>query len=431
MSVADPNRLRAVIKWFGENYTKNQGLSEKGRMGTMLGVVPMSEMGLLPTRNFREGSFSLAEEIGGENLHATLVGAREGCRACPVRCKRVVTGEQLDKRYGGPEFESIGSLGSNCCIGDPNALVKANELCNSLGLDTISTGVTIAFAMECFEARILTYDDTDGENIRFGNASAMLQLIEMIGLRRGIGGLLAEGSLRAAEKLGRGSERFSMSVKGQELPAHDPRGKWAVALGYAVSPTGADHLQAAHDTWFERDPHPEIPYGFVDVSDLWPFGIYEPMEATSLDAKKVRAFAVLQRWWSLHNVLDLCIFVSTPEYRMTGLDRLVEITHAVTGWNVTDSELLRAGELGITLARMFNYREGFSRADDRLPERLYEDLPYCHGSHPGISRDEFSSALSLYYSLMGWDAEGQPHEWKKIELGLANCCSDYTKREEA
>ncbi len=414
----DPATVRDLSAWFGKHFPENEGLRTKGLMGTMLGVTSMSELGLLPTRNFQHGSFEAAESIGGEHLHSELVKEREGCRACPVRCKRVVTGSQFDTRYGGPEFESVGSLGSCCGVGDPEVVVRANERCNALGLDTISTGVTIAFAMECSQRGLLPTGFADGIDIRFGNGDALLALCELIAKREGAGNLLAEGSLRASRVIGRGAEQYSMTVKGQELPAHDPRGKWGVALGYAVSPTGADHLQSAHDTWFEREPHPEIEFSYMDVSDLYPFGIYAPMKAARLDATKVVAFAQLQKWWSLHNVLDLCIFVSAPEYRMTGLRELVALTQAITGWNVTDQELLRAGELGITLARLFNALEGETAGSDVLPNRLHAPLPFGEGTHPGVPREEFAAARELYYQLLGWDAEGHVLPWKEQELAV-------------
>lgn len=423
--LADPEAIRRHIQWFAHSFPENAGLSSKGKFGTMLGVEPMSVMGLLPTLNFTRGSFAGAHAITGEQLVETLVGGREGCRACPVRCKRVVTGERLDNRYGGPEFESIGSLGSNCGIADPYFVVKANERCNALGLDTISAGVTIAFAMECEQAGLLRDQWPERPNLHFGNGEALLETCELIAKRSGIGDLLAEGSRRAAERIGQGSSEYSMAVKGLEIPAHDPRGKWGVALGYAVSPTGADHLQAAHDTWFERQPAPEIPYTYIDISDLWPFGIYDPMPGASLSGEKVRAFVQLQRWWALHNVLDLCIFVSAPEYRMAGLGVVRELVAAATGWNVLDSELLRAGELSITLARIFNAREGFSAEDDVLPERLHMELPFDSGTHPGIARVEFDAARRTYYELVGWSPDGTPTRAKCLELGILGRCSSW------
>ena len=423
--MADQDGLRSLTKWFQGAFEENPGLSLKGKIGTMFGVQPMSEMGLLPTRNFTAGSFAEAHCITGETLVETTVREREGCRACPVRCKRVVTGAEFDHRYGGPEFESIGSLGSNCGIGNPDVIVKANERCNALGLDTISTGVTVAFAMECGEAGLLGKFEHEGEALRFGNGQALLDVCELIARRDGLGDILAEGSVRAAEAIGHGSIQFAMAVKGLEIPAHDPRGKWGVGLGYAVSPTGADHLQAAHDTWFERTPQPELESSYVDVSDLWPFGVYEPMPGPTLGREKVKAFVPLQKWWSLHNVLDVCIFVSTPEYRLTGLDKLCQLVSHATGWNVLDSELLRAGELGVTMARIFNIREGFSEAQDELPLRFHQDLPHAGGAHPGIPRSDLQEALLLYYGLLGWSSNGTPTAAKCEELGIYQDCKRW------
>lgn len=409
--------LKDLTGWFRKNYRQNPGLIAKQVFGTAESVLPLNENGMLPTRNFSEGSFEEADRISAEELRRRFAAGSKACRGCPVACKRRVRGSGIEERYGGPEYETIGSLGSNCGIGDLSAICKANELCNKYGLDTISTGVTIAFAMECCEKGLLKSDRA--KTLRFGNAETVLELCRQIAFREGLGDLLAEGVARAAKHIGKGAEEFAMHVKGQEVPAHEPRGKWLVGLGYAVSPTGADHLQAAHDTFFSRPPNVEARYGFTDVSDLWGFGIYQPMPATSISKDKVRMFTILQRWWSLHNVLDICIFVSSPRYRMTSLCQLGKLVHAVTGWETHAWELLRVGEIGITLARVFNVREGFGKEDDRLPNRFHMPLPYLYNStHPGIPKHDFNMALSLYYELMGWDETGIPKTWKLIDLGI-------------
>lgn len=215
-------------------------------LGTAKNVLPLNEMGLLPTRNFHNGYFEKAEEISGEKMKETILIRREACYGCSIACKRVVKVDEpyrVDPQYGGPEYETIGAFGSLCLVYDLKAIAKANELCNKYGLDAISTGLTIAFAMECYENGIITKKETGGIDLKFGNAHAMVKMVEDIALRRGLGDILAEGSKRAAKRFGSKAEVFAMQVKGQELPSHEPRGKWAVGLGYAVSPTGADHLK--------------------------------------------------------------------------------------------------------------------------------------------------------------------------------------------
>jgi len=424
VKVKDEGKINEYARWFAKNVTNCLGLTQLKNLGTAKNVIPLNRMGLLPTYNFKQGTFSEAEKISGEKMKETVSKKQEGCYACPVRCKQSInkkTSSQndLDPVYGAPEYETIGSLGSNCGINDIVTIAKANELCSRYGLDTISTGVTIAFAMECYEKGLLQESQLNNVKPEFGNGPALLKLIKMIAFREDIGELLAEGSSKAGKKIGNGAEKISMSVKGQELPAHEPRGKWGVGLGYAVSPTGADHLVAAHDSIFEVEGTLEEEFGPVDITDLHLFGITEPVSATSLNEKKVRLFIHLQYLWSLYNVLDLCIFVGVPENRMLTLEKLVDLVKAVTSWSKTSIwELVKAGERGITMARAFNVREGFTTRDDVLPERLHQ--PLKSGPYKGfaIDKKEFAKAKNLYYEMMGWDEEGIPKKGKLVELGI-------------
>jgi len=424
VKVKDEGKINEYARWFAKNVTNCLGLTQLKNLGTAKNVIPLNRMGLLPTYNFKQGTFSEAEKISGEKMKEIVSKKREGCYACPVRCKQVInkkTSSQndLDPVYGAPEYETIGSLGSNCGINDIVTIAKANELCSRYGLDTISTGITIAFAMECYEKELLQESQLNNVKPEFGNGSALLKLIKMIAFREDIGELLAEGSFKAGKKIGNGAEKISMSVKGQELPAHEPRGKWGVGLGYAVLPTGADHLVAAHDLIFEVEGTLEEEFGFVGITDLHLFGITEPVSATSLNEKKVRLFIHLQYLWSLYNVLDLCIFVGVPGNRMLTLEKLVDLVKAVTSWSKTSIwELVKAGERGITMARAFNVREGLTTRDDVLPERLHQ--PLKSGSYKGfaIDKKEFAKAKNLYYEMMGWDEEGIPKKGKLVELGI-------------
>jgi len=209
-----------------------------------------------------------------------------------------------------------------------------------------------------------------------------------------------------------------MQVKGQELPSHEPRGKWGVALGYAVSPTGADHLQAAHDPWFTKPGDYSKEFNWVDLEDLSPMGITEPVPAEDIGPAKVRLFVYLQYVWALHDVLDWCIFTTVPEFRAISLNQLVEVVRSVTGWRTSLFELLKAGERAVTMARAFNCREGLAAKDDRIPERFYE--PMRGGTLQGhfIDREQFSAAIKLYYGMMGWDQHGVPTRAKLEELGV-------------
>lgn len=419
---ADPEGLNNIATWFARSTKGHPAISLHHELGTSKGIVPVSVSGILPTYNFQDGSFSGAEGISGETMKKVLNGKTETCFACAVSCKRSVEGERgkfkVSRNYGGPEYETIGLFGSNLGVDDIVAVAECNERCNALGLDTISTGATLGWAIECFERGLIDEADTGGIKLKWNDPGTNLKLIEMIARREGFGKILSEGSLRAARSVGRGTEHYAMQVKGQELANHEPRGKWGVGLGYAVSPTGADHLQAAHDPWFSKPGDYSKECNWVDLEDLSPIGITDPVPSEDLSGAKVRLFVYLQYIWSLHDVLDWCIFTSVPEFRAMSLKQLVEIVTCVTGWRTSLFELLKAGERGVTMARAFNYLHGLTKEDDRLPERFFE--PMRGGTLKGhfIDREQFNKALELYYGMMGWNEAGMPTEAKLEELGV-------------
>ncbi|NTU74901.1 MAG: aldehyde ferredoxin oxidoreductase family protein, partial [Anaerolineaceae bacterium] len=244
----DPETLMTLGKKLAKAVKDNPlswDLQDRGTPGI---VGPLNASGMLPTRNFRQGVFENVDEIKWEAYEKHLLSARRSCYACAVRCKREVTLDGKVSEYGGPEYETIGAFGPNCGVSDLMAIARANELCNAYMLDSISTGATISFAMECFEHGLIGLEETGGIDLRFGNAQAMLQMIDLIAHRQGFGALLAEGSRRAAEQIGGDAHYFAIQVKGQELAMHEPRGKYNVGMGYAISEIGADHLVVAHDT---------------------------------------------------------------------------------------------------------------------------------------------------------------------------------------
>ena len=407
-----PEKVQEIAGWMAIHWKEFPGAVTRSTYGTADAVMPLDTSGILPTRNFQGGSFAMAEDISGETMKATILSGTDGCYACPLRCKREVTvygPYATDPAYGGPEYETIAAFGSLCDIGDLGAVSKANQLCNAYSLDTISTGSAIAFAMECYENDILTKQDTNGLELRFGNADAMLQLVEMIAHRRGIGNLLAEGVKRAAERISKGSDRFAFHVKGKELPMHDPRGKTGLALAYAVSPTGADHLQNAHDPVFVN------PSKWVEA-----LGITEGVSVDSLGPEKVRLFMYGQLWWGLLDCLGACKFTFIPHNAgVLNASHLVELVNASTGWETSLWSLMKASERALTLARCFNIREGFTAADDNLPNRLFEELSFGQRKGSKIDRQQFATALRLYYEMMGWNRDtGIPDSAKLHELDL-------------
>jgi aldehyde:ferredoxin oxidoreductase len=413
VSFADPEKITEIRTNTIKTYMNHPLTRTLYDLGTSSAVMSLNAGGILPTQNFIYGEMKSADNISGETLEKTILKKREGCYACPIRCKRVVEINSqeiaVDPKYGGPEYETVGSFGSLCGIDDLKIIAKANELCNKYGLDTISTGSSIAFAMECFSRGILTKDDFDGIEVSFGNGEAALQLIEKIAKREGIGDLLAEGTERASKKIGKGSEEFVMAVKGQEIPMHDPRGKVGVGIGYAVSETGADHMIAAHD--------PLISQAGVIFDSVASLGILEPLDPMDMSTKKVRAFAYLQMWWSFLNMAGVCDFGPVPRGCIP-VDDMVALVKFVTGWDTSLWEIMKAGERAINMTRLFNVREGFGKNDDTLPTRLFEPLKNGRLEGTRIEKEDFKEAISIYYKIMGWDAEGIPTEGKLMELGL-------------
>ena len=407
--VADRQALQDLAHWYAGHYptTWAAGLHD---CGTANGVRQHLQGGL-PTHNFQRGTFDEGwEQITGERMRDTILKERDTCFSCPVRCKRVVEVKEgtypVEPIYGGPEYESIAALGSSCGVGDLAAVARANQLCNAYGLDTISCGVTIAWAMECFARGLLTAGDTGGIDLRFGDAAALVQMVELIGKREGFGRLLGEGAYRAAQAIGRGTGTFVMHAKGQEIPMHEPRIKYGLGLGYAVSPTGADHMHNFHD----------VDYATEDgVAGLWPFGILEPLAFDDLGAAKVRLAAAVIPWQTVHNVLGFCMFVGSTFDKL----KVVEMVRAITGWDTSLYELLEAGERAYTMARAFNAREGLKDHDDSLPARFFE--PFREGPSAGnaLPADEFERARVMFYHMMGWDEQtGAPASWKLHQLGV-------------
>ncbi len=402
VEAADPEGVKKLALWMRDHW------EEKSRdmhlYGTAGGLGGLNESSVLPTRNFQDGRFEGAEKITGQTMRETILIDEEGCYACVIRCKRVVKVSndryQVNPGYGGPEYETIGAVGSLCGVDDLQAIAMANELCNAYGMDTISAGGAVAFAMECFMNGLLTEADTGGLDLRFGNAAAMVEMIRRIGERAGLGDLLAEGPNASIAKIGPQARQFSIDVKNQYFPMHECRARHGQALGYAVSPTGADHMHNIWDHSVSGDPLGE------GAQEL---GIYEPIPPTVLNAQKVRAYMYAMHWTSLHNHLGHCMFL--PWSR----DQLVDLVRAVTGWRSNAWELMKVSERTTTMARLFNLREGLTRRDDRLPERIARPLR----DYPGVSPEELQQALTLYYGMMGWDPEtGVPTRARLQELDI-------------
>jgi len=377
---------------------------------------PLSAAGALPVNNFRRSALDDPTPVGGDTYNELLLQKRKGCYSCPIKCKRGIALDDpkygIDSRYGGPEYETIAALGPNLNIVDLKAVAKGNEICNRYCMDTITAGMTIAFACECFEEGIITAEDTGGLQLRFGDADLMIQLLELTARREGFGDVLAQGSARLAKKWGVENRPCSISVKGQELSMHDPRVKVGVGIGFAVSPYGADHMTAAHDPYFTDENSPMF-------KSVKPLGIYKATHATEINSEKVRGYMQLEKLWRAMDALGLCVFGFAPRGVMP-LETMVQSLNAITGWNASLYELLRSAERGSMLARAFNSREGFSIEDDRLPARLFDPKPDGPESGKKIfEEEEFNKAIALYYEMINCDPKtGRPARGKLMELGL-------------
>jgi len=412
IELADEDSAKGIVGWLRESYQyKPHDMHDEG---TARLVPALSEGGILPTRNFRQGTFEHALDISGTRMKETIMVRRGTCYACTVTCKREVEvderGFRASQTYGGPEYETIGSLGSLCGVGDLAAIAMGNEICNKYTIDTISAGVSIAFAMECYENGILTKEDTGGIELNFGNAEAMVKMTEMIGKREGLGDILAEGVMRAARKFGKGSEKYAMHVKGQELPMHEPRGKRSLLYAYSLSPTGADHMEAPHDVVYELASADEN-------HALSPLGLVESIDTLDMGAKKVRAFFYAKILDDFYNTIGMCAFVGAPIGPLT-ITKFVEYIRAVTGWDTSLWELMKSGERANTMMRIFNNREGFTKADDTLPDRIFEGLENGILKGMTVDKDEFEKMKTLYYLMAGWDENGYPTHAKLVELDL-------------
>ncbi|MCK5548884.1 MAG: aldehyde ferredoxin oxidoreductase family protein [Thermoplasmata archaeon] len=384
---------------FSKTLTEPKGMKRFGQYGTSDGVESLHESGILPTKNFKHGTFDKFENITGEKLHDTIMIKRDTCTACPVRCKRVVKGQfeghEILPEYGGPEYETVAAFGSLLSIDDLSFISLANQMCNALGLDTISTGNVIAFAMEAEEKGLL------GEpEIRWRDASAAIDLIDQIALREGSGRLLADGVKRLSEKIG--GEEFAIHVKGMEMPMHEPRGKKSLGISYATSPRGASHLEGLHDTMIQKTTSPEL-------------GINEPMDRLAVEGKALAA-KNFEDARAFTNSLILCVFTTT----MTGKDYnfpLIRVmVNGITGLEIDAEEMLRIGERNYNLGRMFAVREGLTSMDDDLPPRFKQEaLPFGDRKEM-ISRDDLDKMLTEYYQLRGWDESGRPTKERLKEL---------------
>ncbi len=371
--------------------------TEKYReLGTMANVSVFNRLGTLPTRNFQESSFEGAEKVSGEHLHQEHLAKNATCANCTIGCEKIlVTSDDGKKSQGRMEYESLFALGPLCGVDDPNTVIRAAGICDDLGMDTISAGVTIAWAMECFDKGLITPDDTSGIDLRFGNGQALLDTLELIGHRRDLGGLLAEGTKLAAQQLGGGSGDWAMHVKGLEMPGYEPRSLKTMALGLAVTPRGACHNRSSA---YEADFSGRVDRLAVD-------------DSRGLIAAESEDFTA---------VLDSLIWCKFLRKAFNDFyQESAQVYTMITGWEMSPDELKQAGERINNLKKLFNIREGWRRQDDTLPPRvLQEKLPTGVVAGVGLTQEELDYMIAGYYRTRGWNEDGSVPDTKLADLGL-------------
>jgi aldehyde:ferredoxin oxidoreductase len=402
IEVANPEEYKAEAKqrydWVNQSLLKMT--LEVFGTATMVDLVGVK--GGLPTRNWQTGVFPNLDKINGTALNDTILAARKPCFACPIACGRIAEiKEGKYKSVGeGPEFESIGTFGSMCGIDNLEAITLAHFLCNEYGLDTISAGNTIGFAIECYEKGILTKEDTDGLVLSFGDADLIIDLVPKIGKREGIGDLLAEGTRNMANKLGKDSIKFAMQVKGLELPCYDSRAAKITGLAYATAPRGGDHMAA----WIEGPAFLSMPFMLIEDADVG-----DPLQEIP---EKTFILKDLEDGFGVFDAIGGCKFMGI----VLSADDWASLISKLFGYEYTANDFRKTGERIFNLARVYNVREGMTRADDTLPARLLEE-PMPEGPAEGqiVNLDVL---LDAYYEFRGWDKNGIPTKEKLKELGL-------------
>jgi len=399
-----------------------------GKYGTAETTGAQQAVGGLPSYNFNSGVFDGWQKIDGTTMYDTILRGveedrqdmkgRDTCYSCSIRCKRVVEITEgpykVDPHYGGPEYETTSTFGNYCAVEDLAAVAYANQLCNQYGIDTISCGATIAWAMECFENGKITIEETGGIALNFGNAEAMVKMTELIAKGEGFGQILGLGSAAAAEKIGRGTEAYLITSHKQEAPAHMPQLKRSLAMIYATNPFGADHQSSEHDPAYEGESvsYPER----LKLLDLT-----QPQPRRSLTPEKVRYARRTQYLYGAMDSVNVCQFVYGPTWQLYGPDELRDMINNITGWDVTIDELLQVGERRLNMLRAFNAREGIDRDQDKLPEKMFKKA-LKGGKSDGlkVEQAEFEASLDEYYRQNDWDVEtGTPTRHKLETLDLA------------
>ena len=399
-----PVHAPEILNDIGKDLTRRSlgPATEKYRtLGTVANVSVFNRLGTLPTRNFQQSTFVGAEQVSGEEFHQSHWVKNAHCANCTIGCEKIlVTNDDQPQARGRMEYESAFALGPLVGVANPNAVIRASHYCDEAGIDTISAGATIAWAMECFERGLLTPEDTGGIDLRFDSEEAVMTCLRSIAERQGLGDLLAEGSRRAAEMVGQGSDEWAMHVKGLEMPGYEPRSLKTMALGLAVSTRGACHNRSS---------------------------AYEADFSSRVDRLKAddRRGRITMEGEDFSTVLDSLIWCKFLRKAFDDFySESAAIYEHVTGWPMTPEQLKRAGERVNNLKKLFNIREGWRREDDTLPLRvLRERLPTGVVEGVGLRKEELDMMIASYYRARGWTEEGLIPDQKLQELELVGVLS--------
>jgi aldehyde:ferredoxin oxidoreductase len=388
VELADPAAVVAAARDLSER-SFGPATAKYRELGTVANLLTFNRLSALPTRNFQQGSFEAAAALSGEELNAAHRVARRSCAACTIGCEHIYQlspgASQGEVRL---EYESLFALGPLCGIDNRETVLRAALLSDRLGIDTISAGATVAFAMECGERGLLQH-----EGLRFGNSDKLLELLEAIGRRDGLGDLLAEGTRRAAARIGGDAPDFAPHVKGLEIPGYEPRALQAMALGFAVGSRGADHNRSgAYEVDFSADG-----------------------DRLHGSPESARRAAETEDRAALIDSLILCKFlrgVFTDLYAESA-----DLLHAVTGWDVTAVELRRVAKRIVTAKKLFNVREGWTPGEDTLPKRFLSE-PLSDGAGATLPRERLEAMIRAYYAARGWNEDGTVPQAQISEVGL-------------
>ena len=402
VSFADPNALGAIRADLSRRSLGDA--TEKYRtLGTLANVSVFNRLGTLPTRNFQQSTFEGAEAVSGETFQTSHHVRNAHCANCTIGCEHIVrTTDGGADTTGRMEYESSFALGPLVGVADANAVIRASRLCDDMGMDTISAGGSVAWAMECFENGLLTAEDADGIDLRFGDGRAVLAALQMTAHRTSLGSLLAEGSRRAAETIGNGSQNWAMHVKGLEMPGYEPRSLKTMALALAVSTRGACHNRSSA---YEAD-------------------FSNRVDRLTIDDERGRITMEGEDYSAVLDSLIWCKFLRKAFDDFYG--ESASIYERLTGWATTPEDLVHAGERINNIKKLFNIREGWTRSDDTLPARVFaETLPNGAAKGVGLTRSDVDMMIDGYYRARGWTVDGLIPEEKIDALGLRDMVQSH------